>query len=66
MPERIEAIDQRLSEIEQLLADPDLYTRDFARFDALTRENSALADEKDVAEMRWLELAEEVERLNKV
>ncbi|AMO71282.1 ABC-F family ATP-binding cassette domain-containing protein [Sphingorhabdus sp. M41] len=63
LPERIEAIDQRMGEIEQALADPDLYTRDFPRFDALSKENSALIDEKDEAEMRWLELAEEVERL---
>ena len=63
LPERIEAIDQRMGEIEQTLADPNLYTRDFPRFDALTKENSALIDEKDEAEMRWLELAEEVERL---
>ena len=63
LPERIEAIDQRMAEIEKALADPDLYTRDFPRFEALTKENSALIDEKDEAEMRWLELAEEVERL---
>ncbi|VWX56368.1 ABC-F family ATP-binding cassette domain-containing protein [Sphingorhabdus sp. 109] len=63
LPARIEAIDKRMGEIEQLLADPDLYTRDFPRFEALTKENSALIEEKDEAEMRWLELAEEVERL---
>ena len=64
LPERIEEIDQRMGEIEQALADPNLYTRDFPRFEELTKENSALIDEKDAAEMRWLELAEEVERLN--
>ena len=64
LPTRIEAIDQRMAEIDQVLADPDLYTRDFDRFDTLTKENSALIEEKDAAEMRWLELAEEVERLN--
>lgn len=63
LPERIEAIDQRMAEIEQALAAPNLYTRDFPRFDELTKENSALIEEKDSAEMRWLELAEEVERL---
>jgi len=63
LPARIEAIDQRMAEIEQALADPDLYSRDFPRFEALSKENSALIEEKDEAEMRWLELAEEVERL---
>ena len=63
LPDRIEAIDQRMTEIEQALADPKLYVRDFAKFEQLTKENSALIDEKDTAEMRWLELAEEVEQL---
>ncbi|NQV94729.1 MAG: ABC transporter ATP-binding protein, partial [Sphingomonadales bacterium] len=63
LPGRIEAIDRRMGEIEQALADPNLYTRDFLRFDELTKENSALIEEKDAAEMRWLELAEEVEQL---
>ncbi len=63
LPDRIEAIDERMAEIEEALADPNLYTRDFPRFEELTKENSALIDEKDTAEMRWLELAEEVERL---
>jgi ATP-binding cassette subfamily F protein uup len=63
LPERIEAIDRRIKEIEQALADPNLYTRDFPQFDKLTKENSALIEEKDAAEMRWLELAEEVEQL---
>ncbi|MEP3765150.1 MAG: ABC transporter C-terminal domain-containing protein, partial [Marinomonas sp.] len=63
LPERIEAIDKRMVEIEKTLADPNLYTKDFPQFEKLTQENSALIDEKDSAEMRWLELAEEVERL---
>ena len=66
LPARIEAIDQRMAEIERDLADPDLYTRNFERFDSLTKENSALIEEKDTAEMRWLELAEEVERLDTI
>jgi ABC transport system ATP-binding/permease protein len=46
-----------------LLSDPALYTRDPARFDALTRAISAARDEKDAAELRWLELAEKAEGL---
>ena len=65
LPDRIEAIDRRMGEIEQTLSDPNLYVQDFARFEALTKENSALIEEKDTAEMRWLELAEEVEQLQK-
>ena len=65
LPDRIEAIDRRMGEIEQTLSDPNLYVQDFARFESLTKENSALIEEKDAAEMRWLELAEEVEQLQK-
>lgn len=63
LPARIEAIDERMAQIADTLADADLYTRDFATFEKLTQENSALIDEKDEAEMRWLELAEAAEQL---
>ncbi len=63
LPSRIEAIDKRVEEIAEALADADLYTKDFTRFEKLTKENAALVDEKDEAEMRWLELAEQVEQL---
>ena len=63
LPSRIEAIDKRMEEIADALTDADLYIKDFARFEKLTEENSALLNEKDEAEMRWLELAEQVEQL---
>ena len=46
-----------------LLANPDLYTRDFARFEALTKAIDAARAEKDAAEERWLTLAEMTEAL---
>ena len=61
LPARIEAIDRDVAAREERLADPALYTRDPAAFDRLTKEIAALRDEKDAAEMRWLELAERVE-----
>ncbi|KAK0340247.1 hypothetical protein LTR94_031312, partial [Friedmanniomyces endolithicus] len=61
LPARIEAIDRDVAAREERLADPALYTRDPAAFDRLTKEIAALRDEKDTAEMRWLELAERVE-----
>ncbi len=63
LPGRIEAIDARIAEIAEALSDADLYNSDYARFEKLTLENTALIDEKDEAEMRWLELAEQVEKL---
>ena len=46
---------------EAALADPDLYTKNPARFAALTASLDKTRAEKDAAEERWLELAEMVE-----
>ncbi|RDE04869.1 ABC-F family ATP-binding cassette domain-containing protein [Sphingomonas aracearum] len=61
LPKRIEALDAQIARDEAALADPALYTRDPAKFDALSRGIGAAREEKDAAEMRWLELAEQVE-----
>jgi len=61
LPTRIEALDAAIARDEALLADPALYTRDPSRFDALTKAIDAARTEKDAAEERWLELAEQVE-----
>lgn len=63
LPQRIEAIDAEVAEVESAMADPGLYARDPKRFDALTKKAASLRDEKDAAELRWLELAEQVEAL---
>ncbi len=63
LPKRIEEMEKAIARNEALLADPDLYTRDFARFEALTKAIERERAEKEAAEMRWLELAEQVEAL---
>ena len=63
LPRRIEEIDNQIAGKEDLLADAGLYARDPAGFDRLMREIGSLRDEKDVAELRWLDLAEQVEAL---
>jgi ABC transport system ATP-binding/permease protein len=63
LPKRIEEIEANIARDEAALADPDLYTRDPGRFQTLTREIEKARQEKDAAEMRWLELAEQVEGL---
>ena len=63
LPRRIEEIDAAIARDEALLANPDLYTRDFARFEALTKAIDAARAEKDAAEERWLTLAEMTEAL---
>ncbi|GGB20221.1 elongation factor 3 [Sphingomonas metalli] len=63
LPKRIEEIEAAIARDEAKLADPDLYTRDPATFDRLMKTIEAARAEKDAAEMRWLELAEQVEAL---
>jgi len=48
---------------EAEMADPALYTRNPARFSALTAKCDALRAEKEAAEERWLELAMLVEEM---
>ena len=61
LPNRIEALDAAIARDEAALADPGLYTKDFARFEMLTKAVDAARAEKEAAELRWLELAEMVE-----
>ena len=63
LPARIEELDRQIARDEALLADPDMYTKNHARFAALTAAVDKARAEKDAAEMRWLELAEMVEGL---
>ena len=63
LPARIEEIEAAIARDEATLADPDLYTRDPARFAALSEAIAKARAEKDAAEERWLELAEQVEAL---
>jgi ABC transport system ATP-binding/permease protein len=61
LPARIEELLAQIARNEEALHDPALYTRDPARFAALTKAVEAARAEKDAAEERWLELAELVE-----
>jgi len=61
LPQRIEEIETRIDEIAKALSDADLFMKDNDRFQKLTDENTRLLEEKENAEMRWLELAEQVE-----
>ncbi|AOH83886.1 elongation factor 3 [Sphingomonas panacis] len=61
LPKRIEELEALIARDEALLADPALYTKDFARFEALTKAVAKARADKEAAELRWLELAEMVE-----
>jgi ABC transport system ATP-binding/permease protein len=61
LPKRVEDLSAQIARDEAALHDPALYTRDPAKFAALTEAIEAARAEKDAAEERWLELAELVE-----
>ncbi len=61
LPGRIEELLAQIARDEAALSDPALYTKDPAKFAALTKAIEAARAEKDAAEERWLELAELVE-----
>jgi len=63
LPGRIEEIEAEMAEAETELSDGTLFTRDHAKFTALTSKLEKLRAEKAAAEDRWLELAEAVEEL---
>lgn len=61
LPQRIEQLEAAIARDEEALADPNLYARDPGRFAALTAAIEKARHEKEAAEERWLELAEQVE-----
>ncbi len=56
LPAEIAKIEQRMAKIQELLADPNLYTQNAALFDRATFELAELDEKKSAAEERWLEL----------
>ena len=65
LPAKIEQIAAAIARDEKALADPDLYTKNPARFAALMAAIEKARAEKDAAEERWLELAEMVEEMGR-
>ncbi len=61
LPKRIEALDAQIASDAAKLAAPNLYMRDNATFARLTAAIEAARAEKEAAELRWLELAEQVD-----
>jgi ATP-binding cassette subfamily F protein uup len=63
LPKRVEELEVAIARDEAALADGNLYVADRKKFDTLMAAVAKARDEKDAAEMRWLELAEMVEAL---
>jgi len=63
LPQRIDELEGEIARDEDILADPELYSRDPERFAQLTAAIDKARAERDAAEERWLDLAEQVEAL---
>ena len=63
LPTRIEELEAAIARDEAALSDPDLYSGNPKRFAELTAAIEKARSERDTAEERWLELAEQVEAL---
>jgi len=63
LPARIEELDAIIARHELSLSDRDLYGRDLGLFERLTEAIESARKERDAAEQRWLELAEQAEML---
>ncbi len=61
LPARIEELETAIEKGEAILADPKLFTADPARFATISKGIENARAEKDAAEERWLDLAEQVE-----
>jgi ATP-binding cassette subfamily F protein uup len=64
LPAEVDRLEREIAATETLLHDPDLYSKNPARFADLTRQAETLRADKDAAEMRWLEVAEMAEQLD--
>src|SRR4051794_3813786 len=56
LPDRITALEKQIAELNTVLADPDLYARDPARFSATTEALAVARSKLAAAEEQWLRL----------
>jgi len=56
LPRRMEELEAKIAKVQAILADPDLYARDPARFQKAMDALTALQADLTAAEERWLEL----------
>ncbi len=64
LPGEIEQLEAEISKLNTLLADPELFSRDRARFDKATRALTERQEKLSAAESLWLDLAEKAETEN--
>ncbi len=64
LPDEIAAIETRMSQLEAILADPGLFTKNPVRFNEVAETLVQLGDEKNEKELRWLEVVEKAEAMD--
>jgi ATP-binding cassette subfamily F protein uup len=60
---QVEALTAEIDRLEHDLADPDLFRRDPKTFEATAERLTRSRDQREAAEQRWLELAQQLERV---
>jgi ATP-binding cassette subfamily F protein uup len=63
LPDKIDSLNQEIKQIEEMLVDSSLYTKDPAKYNELSVNLNSKREVVEAAEMRWLELLEMVENL---
>lgn len=58
LPAKIEKLEHEISELDETLADSELYTTDPEKFDAAMKRYGKAKQELEKAELRWIELEE--------
>jgi len=61
LPQRVEELEVLIAKGEAALSDPDLYARDPDKFERINKSLELARAEKDEVEMRWLEIAEQID-----
>ncbi len=58
LPKSIKLLEGEIAKLEDLMSDPDLYTKDAGEFTRISKRLPEAREELDKAELRWLELEE--------
>jgi len=61
LPAEMERLEAEIAKLEELMADPELYTREPVKFQKATEALTQRQEKLSAAEMEWLELAEKAE-----
>ena len=61
LPDRIEQLETRVSELDGLVSDPSFYDQDYAKIQPVLDELAATKESLDKAVERWMELEEQAE-----